>query len=98
MPAGSRGLGALGWVQPWVEGEEAALGRDFWYPWGQTESLPIGEVVVASWQPWDHCWHTGIPKLQTGCGCADTGEGQSCPKHCQMLFRLCHAERELGFL
>lgn len=31
-PAGSRGLGASGWVQPWVGGGEAALGRGFWYP------------------------------------------------------------------
>lgn len=97
-PAGSRGLGASGWVQPWVGGGEGALGRGFLYPWGETESPPTVEVVVASWQPWGHCWPTGIPRLQVGWGCADTGEGQSCPKHCQMLFRLCHAECGLGFL
>lgn len=68
-PAGSKGLGLqrefsvaaiLGGVG------EAALGRGFWYLWGETASPHTVEVVVASWQPWDHCWPTGIPRLQMG--------------------------------
>lgn len=54
-------------------GGEAALGRGFWYLWGETESPPIVEVVGASWQPWGH----GHPKTADGLGCAGTGEGQS---------------------
>lgn len=76
---GSRGLGALAWLQPWVGGGEAALGRGFCNLWVKQRAFPIVKVAVTSWQPWGHCWHTGIPRLHMGWGCADTGEGQSCP-------------------
>lgn len=84
-PGAARGLGASGWVQPWVGCGEAVLrlGRGFCSPWGETRSCTIVEVVVVPLQPWGHCWPMSIPSQEMGWDCANMGKDNPAPERCQ---------------
>lgn len=65
---GSRGLGPSAWLQPWVGGGEAALGRGCWYLWGEVVSPPHSEGGCSLLAALGPLLAYGHPKTACGLG------------------------------